>query len=120
VANQNFYLWANASEFTNRDVDNDVTTPNGGQLRYDCGIPESLLAVAADGETLCGTTGTLRCNLYGAVGWTRRLPLRKSGNNLEAQGRPGRAAFDPDQRQYRICLEWTQDGPFAVEIVDYH
>ena len=22
--------------------------------------------------------------------------------------------------QYRICFEWTQDGPDAVEIVDYH
>ena len=23
-------------------------------------------------------------------------------------------------RQYRICFEWTQKGPVAVEITDYH
>lgn len=23
-------------------------------------------------------------------------------------------------RQWRICFRWNDDGPFAVEIVDYH
>ncbi len=23
-------------------------------------------------------------------------------------------------RQWRVCFEWRQDGPYSVEIVDYH
>ncbi|MDR6497516.1 proteic killer suppression protein [Burkholderia ambifaria] len=43
------------------------------------------------------------------------------GNRLEAlhgdrEGRHGIRIND----QWRICFEWTDDGPANVEIVDYH
>jgi proteic killer suppression protein len=43
------------------------------------------------------------------------------GNNLEALkgGREGQHSIRIND-QYRICFEWTDDGPDAVEIVDYH
>jgi proteic killer suppression protein len=43
------------------------------------------------------------------------------GNKLEAlQGdREGRHSIRIND-QYRICFQWTEDGPTAVEIVDYH
>lgn len=43
------------------------------------------------------------------------------GNSLEALkgDREGQHSVRIND-QYRICFEWTQDGPDAVEIVDYH
>jgi len=43
------------------------------------------------------------------------------GNNLEALkgDREGQHSVRIND-QYRICFEWTGDGPDAVEIVDYH
>lgn len=43
------------------------------------------------------------------------------GNNLEALkgDREGQHSIRIND-QYRICFEWTDDGPDAVEIVDYH
>lgn len=43
------------------------------------------------------------------------------GNNLEAlKGeREGQHSIRINE-QYRICFEWTDHGPDAVEIVDYH
>jgi hypothetical protein len=63
VANQHFYARANQSRFTNIKG-SDPASPGAtadGQLPYDCGVPESLLGVPADGTTLCESTGTLRC-----------------------------------------------------------
>lgn len=43
------------------------------------------------------------------------------GNHLEALSgdREGQHSIRIND-QYRICFEWTEDGPRAVEIVDYH
>ena len=43
------------------------------------------------------------------------------GNNLEALkgDREGQHSIRINDK-YRICFEWTDDGPDAVEIVDYH
>ncbi len=43
------------------------------------------------------------------------------GNQLEALtgDRKGRFSIRIN-RQYRICFVWTESGPDAVEIVDYH
>jgi len=43
------------------------------------------------------------------------------GNRLEAlaRDRKGQHSIRINDR-YRICFEWTETGPVAVEIVDYH
>jgi len=43
------------------------------------------------------------------------------GNGLEAltRDRKGQHSIRINQ-QYRICFTWTESGPDAVEIVDYH
>jgi proteic killer suppression protein len=43
------------------------------------------------------------------------------GNRLEALvgNRRGQHAVRIND-QYRICFVWTEDGPYRVEIVDYH
>jgi proteic killer suppression protein len=43
------------------------------------------------------------------------------GNNLEALrgDREGQHSIRIND-QFRICFEWTDDGPNAVEIVDHH
>ena len=43
------------------------------------------------------------------------------GNRLEALtgNRKGQHSIRINE-QYRICFEWTEDGPSDVEIVDYH
>ena len=43
------------------------------------------------------------------------------GNRLEALSgnRRGQHSIRINE-QYRICFEWTEDGPSKVEIVDYH
>lgn len=43
------------------------------------------------------------------------------GNRLEALGadRSGQHSIRIN-RQYRICFDWTPEGPANVEIVDYH
>ena len=43
------------------------------------------------------------------------------GNRLESlsRGRKGEFSIRVNE-QYRICFVWTEDGPDAVEIVDYH
>jgi proteic killer suppression protein len=42
-------------------------------------------------------------------------------NRLEALrgGRQGQYSIRINQR-WRICFEWREDGPYNVEIVDYH
>jgi proteic killer suppression protein len=47
-----------------------------------------------------------------------RVPF---GNRLEALSgnRKGQYSIRIND-QYRICFGWTHDGPFEVEIVDYH
>ena len=43
------------------------------------------------------------------------------GNRLEALARDRRGQFSIRiNDQYRVCFIWTDDGPDAVEIVDYH
>ena len=43
------------------------------------------------------------------------------GNRLEALSRDRRGQFSIRvNEQYRVCFVWTEDGPDAVEIVDYH
>ena len=43
------------------------------------------------------------------------------GNRLEALSgdRQGQYSIRINDR-YRVCFSWTEDGPDAVEIVDYH
>jgi len=43
------------------------------------------------------------------------------GNRLEAlsHDRKGQFSIRINER-YRVCFVWTEDGPDAVEIVDYH
>jgi proteic killer suppression protein len=43
------------------------------------------------------------------------------GNRLEALPRDRKGQFSIRiNDQYRVCFVWTEDGPDAVEIVDYH
>jgi len=43
------------------------------------------------------------------------------GNRLEALSRDRKEQFSIRiNEQYRVCFLWTDDGPDAVEIVDYH
>ena len=43
------------------------------------------------------------------------------GNRLETLARDRKGQFSIRVNdQYRICFIWTEDGPDAVEIVDYH
>ena len=43
------------------------------------------------------------------------------GNRLEALSGDRKGQFSIQiNEQYRVCLIWTEDGPDAVEIVDYH
>ena len=43
------------------------------------------------------------------------------GNRLEALSRERKRQFSIRiNDQYRVCFLWTDDGPDAVEIVDYH
>jgi proteic killer suppression protein len=43
------------------------------------------------------------------------------GNRLEALSRDRKGQFSIRiNAQYRICFLWTEDGPDAVDIVDYH
>ncbi len=43
------------------------------------------------------------------------------GNRLEALSRDRKGQFSVRiNEKYRICFVWTEDGPDAVEIVDYH
>ena len=47
--------------------------------------------------------------------------LQPPGNQLEKLygDREGQYSIRIN-RQYRICFEWTEDGPARVEVVDYH
>jgi len=43
------------------------------------------------------------------------------GNHLEALKGDRKARHSIRiNRQWRVCLRWTEDGPVDVEIVDYH
>jgi len=43
------------------------------------------------------------------------------GNRLEALSRDRKGQFSIRiNDQYRICFGWTEDGPNAVEVIDYH
>jgi proteic killer suppression protein len=43
------------------------------------------------------------------------------GNRLEALARDRKGQHSIRiSEQYRVCFEWTENGPDAVEIVDYH
>ena len=43
------------------------------------------------------------------------------GNRLETLARDRKGQFSIRVNdQFRICFVWTEDGPDAVEIVDYH
>jgi proteic killer suppression protein len=43
------------------------------------------------------------------------------GNRLEALARDRKGQFSIRiNEQYRVCFVWTDDGPDAVEIIDYH
>ena len=43
------------------------------------------------------------------------------GNRLEPLSRDRKGQFSIRiNDQYRVCFRWTDDGPDAVEIVDYH
>jgi proteic killer suppression protein len=43
------------------------------------------------------------------------------GNRLEALSHDRKGQFSVRiNEQYRICFVWTEDGPDAVQIVDYH
>ena len=43
------------------------------------------------------------------------------GNRLEVLSRDRKGQFSVRiNEQYRICFVWTEDGPDAVQIVDYH
>ena len=43
------------------------------------------------------------------------------GNRLEALSRDRRGQYSIRvNEQYRVCFVWTEDGPDAVGIVDYH
>ena len=43
------------------------------------------------------------------------------GNRLEALSRDRRGQCSIRiNEQYRVCFVWTEDGPDAVEIIDYH
>ena len=43
------------------------------------------------------------------------------GNRLEALSGKRRGQYSIRiNEQYRICFQWTEDGPSDVEIVDYH
>ncbi|MHC4433580.1 MAG: type II toxin-antitoxin system RelE/ParE family toxin [Planctomycetota bacterium] len=43
------------------------------------------------------------------------------GNRLEALSGDRKGQFSIRiNEQYRVCFIWTEDGPDAVEIVDYH
>lgn len=43
------------------------------------------------------------------------------GNRLEALSRDRKGQFSVRiNEQYRICFVWIEDGPDAVQIVDYH
>jgi len=43
------------------------------------------------------------------------------GNRLEALSRDRKGQFSIRiNEQYRVCFVWTEDGPDAVEIVNYH
>jgi proteic killer suppression protein len=43
------------------------------------------------------------------------------GNRLEALARDRKGQYSIRiNDQYRVCFVWTDDGPDAVEIVDYH
>jgi proteic killer suppression protein len=43
------------------------------------------------------------------------------GNRLEALSRDRKGQFSVRiNDQFRVCFVWTEDGPDAVEIVDYH
>ena len=46
---------------------------------------------------------------------------RKRGNRLEALfgDRLGQYSIRIN-RQWRVCFRWSDDGPYDVEIVDYH
>jgi len=47
--------------------------------------------------------------------------LNLPSNRFEALGgdRSGQQSIRINQ-QWRICFEWQEDGPYNVEIVDYH
>ena len=43
------------------------------------------------------------------------------GNRLETLSRDRKGQYSIRiNEQYRVCFVWTEDGPEAVEIVDYH
>ena len=43
------------------------------------------------------------------------------GNRLEALSGNRRGQYSIRiNAQYRICFQWTEDGPSVVEIIDYH
>ena len=43
------------------------------------------------------------------------------GNRLEVLSRDRKGQFSIRiNEQYRVCFVWTEDGPDAVEIVNYH
>ena len=51
----------------------------------------------------------------------RLTDLTLPGNHLEAlkRDRQGQHSIRIN-KQWRVCFRWTEEGPEAVEIVDYH
>ena len=50
------------------------------------------------------------------------LRLQLPSNRLECSSRrqSGPAQYLAINRRWRICFRWEEDGPYDVEVVDYH
>ena len=86
----------------------DVETKNiaeGQRSRY---LPQGIQRTAA----------RKLAQLHAAI---RLTDLALPGNHLEAlkRDRQGQHSIRIN-KQWRVCFRWTEEGPEAVEIVDYH
>lgn len=93
--------------FSDKGTEDVFNGANTVRARRTC--PQSLRSVAARKLDLLDSAESLE---------DLRVP---PGNRLEALAgdRQGQHSIRINQ-QHRICFRWTEEGPFEVEILDYH
>ncbi|AWV03427.1 plasmid maintenance system killer protein [Burkholderia sp. JP2-270] len=88
---------------------------------FRCKVTQSLFAGESPGRfRAIETVATRKLQMVAAAKELRDLRA-PPGNRLEALhgDREGQHGIRINDR-WRICFEWTDDGPANVEIVDYH
>ena len=97
-----------------------MTRPSKKDRDWDSPVPEMRVSLGGgvSGIRGSGRAASHRVGQYGVPSGTWRGYAATAWKRCEANGLAGTAS--EINAQWRICFRWSEDGPYEVEIVDYH